>query len=119
MCAITLLSNPLQQFEWQYRVIIVNGMNHQPLVEKLIKDTKGFEERRLLLINLQEHTVAPDLVVQADFYDEVQKTLKVAEREVVLVGLDGLVKIRQTDLLTKDVLYRQIDAMPMRRAEKK
>ncbi|OHX63799.1 hypothetical protein NH26_24710 [Flammeovirga pacifica] len=37
--------------------------------------------------------------------------------EVVLIGLDGGVKLRQSTILSKKALYDKIDSMPMRRAE--
>lgn len=37
--------------------------------------------------------------------------------EVVLVGKDGRDKLRQSEPLSLEALYRLIDAMPMRRAE--
>ncbi|WKK67521.1 DUF4174 domain-containing protein [Lutimonas zeaxanthinifaciens] len=37
--------------------------------------------------------------------------------EVVLIGLDGGVKLRQTEVLSKEDLYGIVDAMPMRRSE--
>ena len=37
--------------------------------------------------------------------------------EVILIGLDGGIKLRQTDVLTKEALFSIVDAMPMRRNE--
>lgn len=39
--------------------------------------------------------------------------------EVVLLGLDGRVKLRQDQLLKRDMLYEIIDRMPMRQLELK
>ena len=37
--------------------------------------------------------------------------------EVILIGLDGGVKLRQTEILRKEALFNIVDAMPMRRNE--
>lgn len=37
--------------------------------------------------------------------------------EVVLIGLDGGIKLRQTEILIKEDLFKIIDSMPMRRDE--
>ena len=39
--------------------------------------------------------------------------------EVVLIGLDGGIKLRQTKLVSLDKLFTLIDGMPMRRNELK
>lgn len=37
--------------------------------------------------------------------------------EIILIGLDGGIKIQQTKILTKEHLFNTIDAMPMRKNE--
>ena len=37
--------------------------------------------------------------------------------EVILIGLDGGVKLRKSELLSSEELFTVIDGMPMRRAE--
>ena len=37
--------------------------------------------------------------------------------EVILIGLDGGIKLRQAEFLTKEALFNIVDAMPMRRNE--
>mgnify|MGYP000892552319 CR=1 FL=1 len=37
--------------------------------------------------------------------------------EVILIGLDGGIKLRQTEVLTKEDLFNIVYAMPMRRSE--
>jgi len=37
--------------------------------------------------------------------------------EVILIGLDGGIKLRQTEVLRKEDLFNIVDAMPMRRNE--
>lgn len=48
-------------------------------------------------------------------YKEYKKTD--AGFEVILLGLDGGVKLRQNELLQLEKLYGTIDVMPMRRQE--
>ena len=37
--------------------------------------------------------------------------------EVILIGLDGGIKLQRTELLTKEDLFKITDSMPMRRDE--
>ena len=37
--------------------------------------------------------------------------------EVILIGLDGGIKLQQTEVLKKEALFNIVDAMPMRRNE--
>lgn len=39
------------------------------------------------------------------------------EFEVILIGLDGSIKLRQMEVLSKEDLIAIIDAMPMRKSE--
>ncbi|MBD0405038.1 DUF4174 domain-containing protein [Flammeovirga sp. EKP202] len=37
--------------------------------------------------------------------------------EVILIGLDGSIKLKQADIMTHKDLYQLIDSMPMRKKE--
>ena len=49
------------------------------------------------------------------WYIEFKKTKKPIE--IILIGLDGGVKLHQTKLLNLEKLFTLIDGMPMRKAE--
>ena len=86
------------------------------------------EERKLLLFQVE-----PDRFRILDNQELIKsskgwisdKTLfrkyHIAEQDftVLLIGLDGGVKLKQSNLLTRQELFDRIDSMPMRRAELK
>ncbi|MDC7998042.1 DUF4174 domain-containing protein [Gilvibacter sediminis] len=118
--------------QWKQRIVIVKSSEaNNPLFQKQLEQFKeaedGLKERKLVLYAVQGST--------SDFVDysadsnnnagqlkqeSIQRLLKTSEDfEVLLIGLDGGVKLRQTEILKLEELFRTIDAMPMRRSERK
>jgi hypothetical protein len=113
----------LEQHEWKDRVLIVTATSTK-LVEQQIgllsKDLKGLKERKLVVykVNPNQYTKGIDSqnwVANQTLYSKLKQTQK--DFEVILIGLDGGVKLRQTELLSLEKLFALIDGMPMRRAE--
>ena len=120
----------LNDFKWKNRVLIVKTLksNSKKLADQLSEFkylNEGFKERKLILV-----TIAKDDFLLVDFTTNVSRSSgKVSESisknildqnndfEVILIGLDGGIKLRQNQTLLKQDLFRIIDAMPMRRNE--
>lgn len=116
----------LEQYQWKNRMLIITAKNKELLnsqVEILAKDNKGLEERKLVV-----QKVLPDrhyrlglhskLTHPLDtYYWNMRRTKK--DFEIILIGLDGGVKLRQTELLSLEKLFALIDGMPMRKQELK
>ena len=120
----------LEKHRWKNRILLVKTNDasekiYRQQLEELDRLTNGFIERRLVL-----YTIVKNDFVFTDYKDRTQNhsgkiPKKFAERmlkeqedfEVLLIGLDGHIKLRQTKLLTGAALFRTIDAMPMRRSE--
>ena len=88
-------------------------------------ETDELRERKMLLVFYndgvytfknyvkdEEHILQDGKVVKLDFQWKEEEPF-----EVVLIGLDGGVKLRKESPLSKEDLYAIIDGMPMRRAE--
>jgi len=113
----------LEQHEWKNRVLIVTVKNIellQPQIDLLNKDIKGLKERKLVVYKVNPEQYAKGInskrwISNKTFYSKLKQTSK--DFEVILIGLDGGVKLRQTSLLSLEKLFALIDGMPMRRAE--
>lgn len=113
----------LKQYRWVQRVLIVTAKDTHLLKEQmdsLSKDIKGLQERKLAIYQVTPNGYAKGTRITnwtktKDFYQRITKRKK--DFEVILIGLDGGVKLRQTELLTLEKLFTLIDGMPMRRAE--
>lgn len=120
----------LKEHKWENRILIVSTSD--------IKSTK-YQEQLNEFKNSVEDLIDRKLIVYKvigddfEWVDYQNSTLnhsgKIAKKlgleilnknaifEVILIGLDGEIKLQQTEILIKEALFRIIDSMPMRRAE--
>ena len=126
---INMNAQDLQKHQWKDRIIVVKATDIAS--EKLQAQLKQFEDSSEEMI---ERKLVVYLVTEADFTfinyknkafnregkvsGKLAKILNSKEDfEVLLIGLDGGIKLRQTDILTKEKLFSLVDAMPMRSNE--
>ena len=121
----------MEKHRWENRILIVKTKKEQS--EKYQKQIAAFnaataqlKDRKLVL-----YQIVGSSYQLTDYKKVAQKetgelSAEVAELlseehpfEVILIGLDGGIKLQKTDLLTKEELFNRIDSMPMRRAELK
>ena len=115
----------LSSRRWENRLllILVEDTDHpvyQDQISELNRDMAGVEDRRLIVYTIKPDEFATGLKISAwtssdDLYAD-NKQLE-GEFEIILIGLDGGIKLRQAELLKNDKLFAFIDAMPMRRNE--
>ncbi len=116
-------SQDITKHEWKDRVLLVLSDNFSKIesqLQLLKKDVNGLKERKLVVYQIMpnsykkglESTIAPP---SNTIYVDMKK--KEDNFEIVLIGLDGGIKLRQTKLLTSKKLFVLIDSMPMRQAE--
>jgi len=124
-------SQQLESHLWTNRVIIVKTSDSDDntflkQLKAFKKDQAGMIERKLVL-----YTVIKDDIKFTEFKSNQQKQLrynsldKSAQKlfdttsafEVVLIGLDGNIKLKQYEFLSLKELYTGIDGMPMRQTE--
>lgn len=120
---LTGMTQDLSQYRWQNRLlVIVSHQENHPMIQKQLQEVKNhqqeLEERRLLTIVMtpEKYQVQTDdkQWISGSNYSNYQsgKTF-----EVLLIGLDGGIKQRESDVFTAGKLISIIDSMPMRQAE--
>ncbi|MDJ0645205.1 MAG: DUF4174 domain-containing protein [Flavobacteriaceae bacterium] len=115
----------LTKHQWKNRVLIVltddsNDILYSNQIKELESDIKGLHERKLVIYKVSPKNYSVGLKVN-DFIDSdlfyKQYKRSSTSFEIILIGLDGGVKLRQSGLLTLKELFAIIDAMPMRANE--
>ena len=116
----------LNDYRWENRIVLV--MTNDETLEtyqkqlQLLASSTEMKERKLLICKVMpnQYTLGLDnfdWIKTSELYRKFHS--KNTDFEVILIGLDGGVKLRQTDILTTEKLFSTIDVMPMRRAELK
>ncbi|MDP5169171.1 MAG: DUF4174 domain-containing protein [Bacteroidia bacterium] len=116
----------LATHRWEHRVLLV--MVSDPSSPALLRQlaawqsqAQGLKERKLVVYQLSPAQARMGLSPHGEW--SAPSTLYASYKqqesgfEVVLIGLDGGVKERRTELLPCEELFAIIDGMPMRRAE--
>lgn len=121
----TIMGQQISDYQWKNRlVILLTDSLDRELYQLQLKDLKtdlpGLKERKILIItltpNYQITGIDNEIKKKADLnYKKLKK--ETDGFEVILVGLDGYSKLRQSKLLSHQELFAQIDRMPMRRDE--
>lgn len=106
---ITTHAQKLADYKWENRIILIFGENQNKQLltkqkEVFDAEKKGLEERDLKVF------VNPET-------KEMKRLRNETGFEVILIGKDGSVKKRKTELMTTEELFAIIDSMPMRQSE--
>jgi hypothetical protein len=115
----------LEKHQWKHRVLLILSNDSTELnkqINLLKKDISELTERKLIVYKVnplmyQKGIESTSWISSKTLYSEYKK--KDTKLEIILIGLDGGVKLRQTELLSTDKLFTLIDGMPMRRQELK
>ncbi|MEL6657863.1 MAG: DUF4174 domain-containing protein [Bacteroidota bacterium] len=122
----TACAQDLSEHRWQDRLIIIlaeDAANPAFLqqIADLKQDQTALQERRLLVYQvlpnryrqgLDSNTSWANSAILFEQFSTVQVPF-----QVLLIGLDGGVKLRQQTPVNGDAIFDLIDTMPMRRAE--
>jgi len=122
----------MEKYKWENRILIVKTKEEQSdIYQKQIAVFKSaaalLKDRKLVLYQIVGSNYQLTDYKKGGKEESGEVSVQVAEEllneqhafEVILIGLDGGVKLRKTDLLTKEELCNKIDSMPMRQAELK
>jgi len=125
IASVSISAQELSSHQWKDRlVIILTTENSKSLHQEQIKifqdNLDGLEERKLVI-----YSVMPDQYKKGIDAESWINSTRLNDRyrqegkefEVLLLGLDGGVKLRQSEILSIEKLFAIIDAMPMRRNE--
>lgn len=121
------MSQNIASHQWENRVLLVltdgaNTSTFQNQIKELQAHENGLTNRKLIVYQIKKHSYTKGLLDEA--WQNSSKTYekyksKNSSFEVILIGLDGGIKIRQPHLLTCEKLFEIIDVMPMRKSELK
>lgn len=121
----TAHSQDLSLHQWKDRIIIlltddVIDKTYQKQIYELQKNESGLQERNFVVYHVKpEHLkkglYSTDWKKESYLFDKHKKTN--SEFEFVLIGLDGSIKLQQSEFITCEKLFSIIDAMPMRKSE--
>jgi len=125
-------SQDLKEHQWENRVVIIvsqneDSMEFQHQVAEFNRLPKELKARKMLIyevlpgryriMNNQIKGKENEWITSTTLFDKFAN--KEEDFKVVLIGLDGGIKLEKTEVLTTTELFGTIDAMPMRRAEMK
>ncbi|WP_397447374.1 DUF4174 domain-containing protein [Polaribacter sp. R77954] len=117
-------SQDFKKHQWNNRVLLVftddkADVNLQKQIINLSKEKKGLIERRVKIYRFVKNEFKVDFKtnwtsskVKENKYKNESESFK-----IVLIGLDGGIKLKQNDILTTKKLFAIIDRMPMRKSE--
>lgn len=113
----------LNQYQWEKRLLLIFAptadMNaYQQQVSELKGAQAGIEERDLKIFHLLQigNAFVDDAKIARSQVEQVSRTYKVNPRAftIILIGMDGTEKLRQSEPITSEALFSVIDALPMR-----
>jgi len=120
-----LYSQDLSMHKWKNRLLIIatndpeNSLFKEQLRE-LKKYPEGLNERKLLIYQVNDMKYREGLEEEGEWENIEKKEIINFQQdlnsnfEIILIGLDGGVKLQQFKVLLTDELFLMIDAMPMR-----
>lgn len=122
----TLKAQDLDKFQWKNRIILIITENEgSDLLSEQLKQYEGkkkeFKDRKIKVFQVTPSRYR-ELIPRKKEWVQAQRSiyeLKKSESdfEILLVGLDGTVKMRQTEISETEKIFDLIDSMPMRKAE--
>ena len=125
--AVPVTSQDLSEHLWTDRVFVVYTEDYKSelykqQIDELLGDEQGLAERKLFIYSITPTHLKTgwdneNWEIRDNFMDDIPGSNE--DFVVILIGLDGTVKLRQDYLLTRQKLYSKIDSMPMRRRELK
>ncbi len=120
------MSQNLNEYRWKNRVLLVisqnsNSISFEEQMNLLRSNRNDLEERDLVVLAILPDEYAVGLNEMIPWIKGNEVFLKYSQREVpfkvILIGLDGGVKISQNEPISIETLKEVIDRMPMRRSE--
>ncbi|GHC48630.1 DUF4174 domain-containing protein [Roseibacillus persicicus] len=124
---LTLPANPLKNYQWKNRILLIHPSADQAqkeaLRQLLKKEKESLANRDLVIINLSKTALDWPQVISmpGEKREELREKFALSPEgsTFILIGKDGGEKARQSDTLNLQELFTRIDGMPMRKAEMK
>ena len=124
--SISSFSQDIKKHQWENRVLLVftddkksDNFKHQ--IKILSENKKELTERKLVIYQFTENDFTTDFSeVWYSSNSMFKKYVNTSDSfKVLLLGLDGGIKLEQDKILSLEKLFTIIDGMPMRRSELK
>ncbi len=120
-----LMGQDLEKHQWNSRLVLIQTSelesdNYQRQMSVLREEEAGLIERKLLVYTFWKDKYRVGLgdtewkTADKGFSEWTNPD---SGFEILLIGLDGGVKLRQDEVIDTESLFARIDAMPMRRQE--
>jgi len=128
----TVNGQDLQKHQWENRILLLimrndDSKEYLAQMDEFSGFTKELEDRKLLIyqvlplkyrtVNYPINTDQNQWISSSELYTTY--TGKENKFKVILIGLDGGIKLEKSGVLTSAELFKTIDSMSMRRAEMK
>ena len=122
----TLNAQDLSVHRWENRLLILlientEDNSYKEQLEELSSCSEGVEERKLLIYRSTPDKFRMGLETEGGWKNssDIYKKYKTNESgfQVLLIGLDGGIKMDQSEMISCEKLFGTIDSMPMRKAE--
>ena len=124
--SMVFIGQNIEKHQWKHRVLLIftddkNADDFKDQIKVLSEEKKGLVERKLVIYQFTKNNFRAD-------FNEVWTSSNSLHRKyvnindsfkVLLLGLDGGVKLEQNKVLSLEKLFTIIDGMPMRRSELK
>lgn len=117
------MAQKLKDYKWKNRLLLVIGNNTNNTtftqqLEVLENDNQGLNERRLKLFKVlpNKYQLDEEVWVEGSLIFDKYNSNKDPFR-IILIGLDGGIKLSQSTVISKKDLFDLIDSMPMRSSE--
>ncbi|MBK8501692.1 MAG: DUF4174 domain-containing protein [Saprospiraceae bacterium] len=120
-------SQDLYSHQWKDRLLLIfdsdqGSIRAQSQIEELLSDQEGLAERKIVV-----YQITPDFcrlpLEDEKWYprDKLKSETKwnLSKFEIILMGLDGNIKLQRQEIVSLDELFGIIDSMPMRMHEMK
>ena len=117
-------SQKIAQYEWENRVLMVftddkDSKKFKEQIELLKNEKEGLEERKLIVFqvlpNFFNFNFEKRWNPSPSFHQKYNP--EKADFKIILIGLDGGIKLHQNEILTTEKLFAIIDGMPIRKNE--
>ena len=121
----SLNSQDLKRHKWENRLVLILTDNSRDVkylnqVIEFKNNKDGIKERKILVYHITPEKYKMGLSGEEwqkleTGYKRYKKTD--AQPEIILIGLDGGIKLRATEFISSQKLFATIDVMPMRMQE--
>ncbi|MDF1697577.1 MAG: DUF4174 domain-containing protein [Saprospiraceae bacterium] len=124
------MAQHIANHQWKNRVLVVYTLDFGTIeyinqFNEFKDKDEALQDRKLILYEIVKDSIR--MVSNHNSRDEspwlplhkkwAQYTNKKDKFQITLIGLDGGIKLKQSNVLKTEELFRIIDSMPMRRAE--